>query len=257
MAWHEVSFGEALCSEPVMFSYSGLHNIKYEYIITTEGLVLRGGEFGSGSFRKWGDMDGPVDTDEGVSIGKINFKRTVCVHTINAKDFFKKKGDIKHNPEMSEEFYFKFLAARNIAVYFKDDPSYRIRALGIWKKSYFCSSTIKGLTKETLVSEIQQQIIKERFHKTKERIVANEMLSKGILEDSDFKKIGKIEQKVNDYIAKNRNAGQETEKNKSKEFRESYRVDETASGTIKRDRATRPTSNNRETWSGVEPHEEF
>ena len=225
MDWQEGSFGKALYRENAMIPYARVYDIRYEYIITTEGIVLRGGCFGTGSIKQWADMDGPIVTDDGFSIGGINFKGTVCVHTINAKDFFKMNDDKEHKPEMSEKLFYRFMAARKIALAFKGNPTYQRMALIIWKEKYKCQTEEENRI-EDLIKDVQEKMIEEIFTDADKREAAKKMLKQGKLEESDLKKTSwQIQQKVEAYIAENRKARQETKKSKSAEFREANKVE--------------------------------
>ena len=253
MAWQEGGWGTALYQENAMIPYIRVYDIRYEYIITTKGVVLRGGEFGTGSIAYWDNIDGNVSTDNGNSIGKINLKGTVCIHTINAKNFF--QTDKGHQPEVSEEYYFKLLTARDIALAFKGNPTYQRMALIIWKEKYKCQTEEENRI-EDLIKDVQEKMIEEIFTDADKREAAKKMLKQGKLEESDLKKTSwQIQQKVEKNIEEEQSRNSEDSEEEN-EYRRSMRV-RVEQPARNRERENKPPLPTHTTWTDAPEYEEL
>ena len=206
MGFDEAAYGTVLHREYAKFKYSRLPNIKYEYILTTWGLVLRGGEKGDGDPTLWESIKNP-NTHEGDRFWKFDFAGTTCLDIITQT-----MAPNEHFPGMSTEMARMFNKAWHVALMFKDNLEYREKALIIWSQKHKYDE--RGVGKDVYVREIHEQRIDDIFRgRWKYKKAATEMLDRGKLKTSDFQETDwEIKQKVKKYIEeKEKEEREETE----------------------------------------------
>ena len=257
MAFNAGSFGIKLYSEFAKFKFSRIPKLPVEYIITTRGLVVRGGRKGKGDPITWEQMKNP-NTSEGLSFLDIDIAGTIQMETPISL-YCRGGGKPEKFAKMSTKFYMKLLNARDVALMFKDNPSYQEKALIIWSQKYVDSK--KFITKSEYIKEIQVRKIEDMFRKKPEyKKEALEMYERGKLKTADLEETNwEIEQKVQKYItekkAKQGMGFQPNQSNSSSaaDFRNSYRSTTTNSYSHATSRAN--TQMNK--WGNAAPHKRF
>ena len=253
MGFDEAAYGTVLHREYARFKYFRLPNIKYEYVLTTWGLVLRGGEKGDGDPTFWETVKNP-NTHEGNRFWKFDLAGTSCMDIITQT-----MGPNEHFPGMRTKMARMYNKALHVARMFKDDQEYREKALIIWSKKY--KNRVKPVPKKEYIKEIQLETIEDMFKGNVEyKTAALEMHEQGKLKATDLEGTKwEIEQKVIKYInEKNMNQGMNSGPNQSNNssasnFRNSHRSTTTNSYS----HATSRTNTQTNKYGNATPHKRF
>lgn len=195
MLWFdEEAFGKVLYTGYSAYSFSRLPHIFTgpRYVITTRGLVIRGGQKGEGDLLTWEKMKEPGTMDgfryAGIDLsGTIKFSTPI---TLLGKD-----GNRQEFPKMRTSFYKKLMQAWNVAYMFSDNKINQEIALTIWSKTPLRNQ-------EEYIKKVYEVKIKNLFkHQTQKQGIVTEMYRKRVLTEKniDEMSIPAIEAKIDEY----------------------------------------------------------